>query len=121
MKITESRLRSIIRQVIKESAAPWSTPQEKQKHVYDLCDFFRSIGYDLGAFHISGSSRTLSNVSYAWSQMGPNAHEKIFAQCKESRPDLLPILKEVMSDSDRHKTASQTSGGYTTTSYRGQS
>ena len=33
MKITESKLRSIIRQVIKESATPWSTPQEKQKHI----------------------------------------------------------------------------------------
>ena len=123
MKITERKLRSIIRQVIKESSAPWSSPQEKQRHVYELCDFFRSVGYDLGTFHISGSSRTLSNVSYAWSQMSPNAHDKIFEQCKKSRPDLLPILKEVMSDADRHKTSSQTSsdGRYTTTSYRGQS
>jgi uncharacterized protein YpuA (DUF1002 family) len=90
-------LRRIIRQVIKEN---WESPEKIKKDIYELCDFCKDMGYNLQ----TGSSRTLSNVAYAWHQMNGDAHAKIYEACKENRPDLLDILKRVMGTSDFEKT-----------------
>lgn len=104
MRITESRLRSIIRQVIKEN---WESEKFIKKDIYEFCDFCRIIGHDLSAFNVTGSSRTLDNVAYAWHQMGPEKHDEIYNSCEEMRPDLLPILKRVMGASDRMGTVTR--------------
>ena len=113
MRITEKKLRRIIRSVIKES---FETESERL-NLQGFCGYLDYLGHGLG---LSSSTATLDNIAFHWQRFHPDLCDEIYDQMETDRPDLIPTLKRVMSDADQIKTRSGTKGGYSYTQYLGK-
>ena len=101
MRITESKLRRIIRSLIKEN---WESEQSLKEDLRDLSQAIRDCGYDGEFSYVYGETATERNMAYAWSKVPPNDKEKIYNQIEKYYKHLLSTLKRVMNSSDMVKT-----------------
>ena len=118
MKITENRLRRIIRSIIKEN---WESDRALRN---DFKELFRYLmHHNSTPFGMVPEDATESNMAWAWSELSSDDQEYMYKKLESERSDLIPILKRAMNSSDKVKTRTQKSrdGRFATSSYRGQS
>ena len=99
MRITESRLRQIIKSVIEENYASEGDLRDDLKELFRYLDLYNHIPMGMEI-----SAATESNLAYVWSRMQPNYQDDLYKKLELERPDLMNILKRVMNSSDKVKT-----------------
>jgi len=98
MRITESKLRQIIKSVIEEN---YATERDLREELKELFRYLERYNYISPGMEISAV--TESNLAYEWSRIQPDDQAALYDMLESERPDLMKILKRVMSSSDKVK------------------
>ena len=108
MKITESKLRSIIRQVIKEGNKEYFSYDEQERDRRDMlksfCEFMNGYA-DRGNTFLHPNYCTEDNLGFTWEGLSPDLKTQIINDVNSSQSeDLKYALDVVKTAADRVKT-----------------